>query len=203
MRIGECLQFGWETWKRYASAFVFIGLVLFLANAVAQAAAGAALRHFGVAVGMLIGGLFWGGLMVVARKAARGEEPSIADAFLPFRQRPGDYILVGFAVNAGVLLCGVGALVTSFLFLFAPLCVAEGADWKQALARSKELMLANVNDAIVFYLVLVAVNVAGALACGVGLLVTMPVTALALVKAQQLAATLTALPPTGSASTPA
>jgi hypothetical protein len=203
MRIGECLQFGWETWKRYASAFVFIGVVLFLANALAQAAASAAQRNFGVAVGMLMGGLFWGGLMVVARKAARGEEPSIADAFLPWKERPGDYVLVGFAVNAGVLLCGVGALVTSFLFLFAPLCVADGADWKQALTRSKDLMLANVNDAVVFYLVLFAVNLAGVLACGIGLLVSLPVTALALVKAHQLWATPTALPPTGSAATSA
>jgi len=195
MRIGECLQFGWETFKRHASAFVVIGLVLFLANAAAQFASAVVLRRFGSALGMLISGLFWGGLMVAARKAARGEEPSLADAFEPFRQRPGDYIIVGFATEIGVLACGVGALVTTFLFLFAPLCVAEGGDWKQSLIRSKDLMLANVGEAIVFYLVLAAMNLVGALALGVGLLVSMPVSALAIVKAYEQAATPAVLPP--------
>jgi uncharacterized membrane protein len=198
MRIGECLQFGWETFKRHVSAFVVIGLVLFLANAAVQFAAALVLRRYGGALGMLVSGLFWGGLMIAARKAARGEEPSLADAFEPFKQRPGDYIIVGFAIEIGVVACGVGALVTSFLFLFAPLCVAEGGDWKQSLTRSKDLILANMSEAIVFYLVLAALNIAGALALGVGLLVTIPVSALAIVKAYELATLPAPLPPAGS-----
>jgi uncharacterized membrane protein len=201
MRIGECLQFGWDTFKRHVSAFVVIGLVLFLANAAAHFAAAMVLRRFGGVIGMLVSGLFWGGMMLAARKAARGEEPSLADAFEPFKQRPGDYIIVGFAVDIGVLACGVGALVTSFLFLFAPLCVAEGGDWKQSLTRSKDLMLANVSESIVFYLVLVAVNIAGALALGVGLLVSVPVTALAIVRAYELVSLPAVLPASDSATT--
>jgi uncharacterized membrane protein len=151
-------------------------------------------------IGLLITGLFWGGLMVAARKAARGEVPTLGDAFSPFNERPGDYILVGLAVVLGLLACGVGLFVTSFLFLFAPLCVVEGGDWQQSLTRSKDLVLANMGESVAFYLVLIALNLAGALAFGVGLLVTLPVTALAIVKAYELASAPAVLPPTGPAA---
>lgn len=201
MRIGECLQFGWDTFKRYTGAFLFNGLALFVAGALAEAAAGVAARRLGPLLVMLVSGLFWGGWISVARKAARGEEPTLSDAFAPFTDRPGDYVIVGLAISAGVLLCGVGALVTYFLFLFAPLCVAEGANWQQALSRSKDLMLANVGESAVFLLVLAAVNVAGMIALGIGLFVSMPVTTVAIVKAYELASKPATLPPTGSEPT--
>ena len=199
MRIGECLQFGWDTFKRYTAAFVFTGLALFVAGAIAETVAGVAARRLGPFLVMLVHGLFWGGWINVSRKAARGDEPTLRDAFAPFTDRPGDYVLVGLAISAGVLLCGVGALLTYFLFLFAPLCVAEGADWKQALTRSKDLMLANVGESVVFFLVLAAVNVAGAIALGIGLLVSVPVTTVAVVKAYELAGKPAPLPPASSA----
>jgi uncharacterized membrane protein len=76
-------------------------------------------------------------------------------------------------------------LVTSFLCLFAPLCVIEGGDFKQALSRSYNLMLVNPRDAIAFYLLLGALNFAGALLLGVGVLATAPISALAILKAYE------------------
>jgi len=56
-------------------------------------------------------------------------------------------------------------------------------------------MLANPGEAIVFCLVLAAVNLAGAIVLGVGLLVSIPVSSLAIVKAFELASQPAVLPP--------
>jgi uncharacterized membrane protein len=187
MRIGECFEFGWETFKREASALVFLSFVLIAAELALQGLAVLLLHHFAPLAGMLLSGLFAGAFMSVARKAARGATPTLEDALWPFKERQGDFLLVGLASSSGAVACGVGVLVTSFLCLFAPLCVVEGGDFKQALSRSYNLMLANPRDTIVFYLLLGALNFAGALALGVGVLATAPISALAIVKAYEQA----------------
>lgn len=195
MRIGECLEFGWETFKRQAGAFVLIAFALLVANAALNGVLSHVLRGFGGIVGLLVSGLFSGGLMSAARKGARGEAPTLNDAFWPFTTRQGDFLIVGLVANVGVLACGIGVLVSAFLCLFAPLCVVEGADFKAALVRSKDLIMANFGEAVVFCLVLAAVNLAGLLALGVGLLVSLPVSSLAIVKAYELASKPAILPP--------
>jgi hypothetical protein len=196
MRIGECLEFGWETFKRNAGAFVLTTFVLMVASMALNVALSSVLKGAGGIASGLVGGLFSGGFMAVARKGARGEVPTLNDAFWPWTTRQGDFLIVGLLTSLGVLACGVGLLVTTFLFLFSQLLVVEGADWKGALTRSKDLVLANTGEAIVFYLVLMAVNVAGAIALGVGLLVSIPVSTLAIVKAYELASSPAILPPT-------
>jgi hypothetical protein len=196
MRIGECFEFGWETFKRETSALVFLTFVLLAAELVLQGLAALLLRGFAPLVGMPLWGLFAGAFMSVARKTARGSTPTLEDALWPFKQRQGDFLLVGLASSIGVLACGVGLLLTAFLCLFAPLCVVEGGDFKQALSRSNSLMLANPRDAILFFVFLGALNFAGALVFGLGILATAPISALAIVKAyeQESAAALVAPP---------
>jgi len=137
MRIGECLEFGWETFKRHAGAFVLVTFCLLLANALLNAVLGWLLKGFGGMLSLLVSGLFSGGLMAAARKGARGEAPTLNDAFWPFTTRQGDFLIVGLATNIGILACGVGVIVTAFLFLFSSLLVVEGADYKTALVAAK------------------------------------------------------------------
>jgi uncharacterized membrane protein len=79
--------------------------------------------------------------------------------------------------------------------------VVQGAGYGQALRGSRDLVMAHLADIAVLWLVLLALNLVGALACGVGLFVSLPVTMVALARAHaQLAAeppaTPAALPPT-------
>jgi uncharacterized membrane protein len=187
MRVGECFEFGWETFKREPGPLVFLSFVLVVAQLVLEGLGSLLLHHFAPLAGMLLSGLFAGAFMSVARKTARGATPTLEDALWPFKERQGDFLLVGLASSIGVVACCVGVLLTSFLFLFAPLCVVEGGDFKQALSRSYSLMLANPRDAIVLYVCLVALNFAGALVLGVGILATAPISALAVVKAYEQA----------------
>jgi hypothetical protein len=183
MRSEECFGFGWATFKRDASAYVLVTFALIVANAALSAIFSFIHVPFNFVANALVSGLFSGGFMATAAKGLRNETPTLADSFAPFTARQGDYLLVGLATSAGALLCGVGVLVTSLLFIFAPLFVVQGADYKQALKRSKDLVMAHLSDMIVLALLVALLNLAGAMLCGVGLLVSIPMTTLAIAKA--------------------
>ena len=183
MQSASYLEYGWEVFKRHTSGLVAAAFCLVVVQAASQQVLASLLRSpIAFLSGLFLTGLISGGLMLVARRAMRGQEPTLSDAFEPFRARQGDYLLVGFALAGGVIACGIGVLVTSFLFMFAPLLVADGADFKVALTRSKDLVLANMGELLAVYVLLAAINVLGAITM-IGWLVSVPVSAIAVVKA--------------------
>jgi hypothetical protein len=180
--VGECLEYGWNEFKRRPAAYVLTTFVLLVMYAGAQFAT-MYLKGIGVLLGFLLGPLYWVCTLAVARKGASGAEPTLNDAVSPFAQRQGDYLMVALAIVSGAVLCGVGIVVTWFLFGFAPLYVLEGRDFKTAVIESKDLVLKHPGEVAMLMLLLFALNLAGALACGVGTLLTTPISTLAYVKA--------------------
>lgn len=185
MQVGESLEGAWQTFKQHTGALVAATFALVVVQMVVQGILARTLNPpMAFVLNLLLSGLMMGGLMNVARIAARGQEPSVADAFAPFTARQGDYLLVGLAVGSGTILCGIGLLVTGFLFLFAPLLVVDGEDFKTALRRSKDLMVANLGEFLGLYLVLIALNVLGGITL-IGWLVALPITSIMLVRAYE------------------
>ena len=185
MQVSESLEGAWETFKQHTGSLIGATFALIVAQAVLQGILARTLHSPLVFVlNLLLSGLFLGGQMNVARIAARGQEPTIADAFAPFTARQGDYLLVGLALGAGTLLCFIGVFVTAFLFMFAPLLVVDGNDFKTALRQSKDMMVANVGEILGLFLVLIALNVLGAITL-IGWLVAVPITSLMVVRAYE------------------
>jgi hypothetical protein len=182
--VGECVEFGWNTFKQKPAAYVLTTLVLLVAYTAAQAAS-AYLRHVGFALGIVLGPLFWICTIAVARRGATGAEPTLADAFRPFTERQGDHLMVCLAMVSGVILCGVGIVVTWFLCLFSAVLVLDGRDFKAAVIESKDLVLKYPGEVAMLLLVILALNFAGLIACGIGTLVTTPIASLALVHAYE------------------
>lgn len=179
------LAYGWDVFKRQTSGLVAAAFCLTAVQMACEPVFAYVLRSsFAFVAGLFLTGLVSGGLMLAARSAMRGREPTLSEAFEPFRARQGDYLLVGIALAGGVIVCGVGVLVTSFLFMFAPLLVAQGADFKAALLRSKDLVLANVAELLVLYVLLAVINTLGVITF-IGWLVSVPVSAIAIVKAYE------------------
>ena len=171
MRVGEALERAWETFKQHTGALVAASFVLILTQLVLQGILARALHSpMTFLLNLLLSGLVMGGLMNVARIAARGQDPTLADAFAPFTARQGDYLIVGLAAGSGSLLCGIGVLVTGYLFLLAPLLVVD----------SKDLTSAQLGDLLGLFVVLVGLNVLGAITL-IGWLVALPITSLMLV----------------------
>jgi hypothetical protein len=183
MRVGESLEGAWQTFKQHTGALVAATFALVLTQVVLQAIVTRAV-HFPISflLNLFLSGLVMGGLMNVARIAARGQEPTVADAFAPFTARQGDYLIVGLAAGSGSLLCGIGVLVTGYLFLFAPLLVVEGKDFRAALRESKDLTIANMGDLLGLFIILIGLNVLGVITF-IGWLAALPITSLMLVHA--------------------
>jgi hypothetical protein len=187
MDLGQCLLSAWQTFKRYAGAFMLVGLTLLAAELLAYGLLVLAFEQVGAVVALVLTGMFWAGNVVAAQAALRGERPSLKDAFTPFVRSPATFLLVGIAMYCGLLLCGVGVFATCVLFLFAPVLVAEGAELKKALLQSKTLALANLGPVALLCLVMAAFNSVGMLACGIGLAITMPFSAVMVVTAYEQA----------------
>lgn len=185
MRVGESLEAAWRTFKQHIAALVAATFALMIAQIVVQALLARVANPFlSGLLSMLVGGLVMGGQMNVARIAARGQEPTLADAFKPCTERQGDYLIVGLAVGIGVVLCFVGVFVTSYLFLFSPLLVVEGKDFKTALRESVDLTSTRLGDLLGLFIVILGLNVLGAITL-IGWLVTLPVSSLMLVHAYE------------------
>ena len=121
-----------------------------------------------------VAGPFAGGLSFMALAQLRGGMPDVSDAFKPWN-RLVDFVLIGLVL---VLV----PLVTYTLFLFAPVRVALGDDFKQALQRSLNAVTQHFGEVVVFVLVAIVVNVLGTIPCGLGLFATVPLTAIGVVK---------------------
>ncbi len=99
-------------------------------------------------------------------------------------------LIVAATVALGLLLCIIPGLVAGFLLQFYGYAIidrkadsvttAPTSDPIGAIRASFEVVTGNIGQVILVALLCFAVNVAGALLCGVGLLVSMPVTAIAI-----------------------
>ena len=86
-------------------------------------------------------------------------------------------IIVGVANSIGSALAGIGALITGTVLFWAPMLVADGkAEAVEACKASVAHAKANFMEILIFLLIASVVNMVGALACGLGMIVTAPVT---------------------------
>jgi hypothetical protein len=202
MQVSESLEDAWQTFKEHTGSLVAATFALVVAQLVVQSLLARTLSvPLSFLVNLLLGGLVMGGQMNVARIAARGGDPTLADAFAPCKARQGDYLLVGLAVGAGSMLFGIGAIVTGYLFLFAPLLVVDGRDFKAALRESKDLLVAHLGEVLPLFLAVIALNVLGFITF-IGWLAAMPITSLMLVRAYEQLRTRALSGGTAAASTP-
>lgn len=162
--IGEALTLGWERFKENAVPLILGVLVACLIFMIPIA---------GLGLGMP-------GALLVGLKAVRGQKPEIADALVGF-QRPLDNIVMGLLQMAGILACCVGILFTAPVFFMGSLLIAEkGMTWQQAKDVCWEQIKPNWVGWMVYWIVLALVSQLGAIACVVGVLVTAPISYVAM-----------------------
>ncbi len=131
-----------------------------------------------------VSSLLMGGLYRMALKELRGQTASPGDIFSATDVLPallGSGILVPLAVGLGFLLCILPGIYMAPLLLFVPIIVADqrvGA--VDGFKRSWNALKPHWGSAFLFSFALGIVNLVGALLCGVGLLVTWPISIVAL-----------------------
>lgn len=122
---------------------------------------------------------FQGGFIAMCVKVARGDSPSIGDLFSGGRwlfRMLGAQILTMLIVWLGSILFVVPGLIAAFLLFFTPyFIVDQNMGPIQAMGASFRATSANVGNLLVLALLSWLINLAGVLACGVGMFVSMSV----------------------------
>lgn len=182
MDIGAYVGHGWNTFKANPGPYIIVTIAVMIANVVIQVAGSMLPFMLGTVVSFAVSGLMLGALSNMGLKGSRGQSVELADIAIVL-QRPIDYMVVGIAISIGAIGCGIGVFVTQTLFTFAMFLVLQGVGYQQALSQSMDAVKTRFTDVLLLILVVFVLNVAGTLLCGLGLLVSIPVSFIAVAKA--------------------
>lgn len=189
-----CIRFGWETFKKRPWIFIGAMALMLIASFVSSVITGAldksdvgilVLLSFilSVAVGIYIE-MILTAFLLKAHDSVDTVGWKDAVAYLPFWKYLGAKILAGILIVIGFFLLIIPGIVLALMFIAVQYLVIDkklGAT--EALKESKRITDGHKWDLLVLMIVVVILNVLGALALFIGLLVTIPVTALAMVHA--------------------
>jgi uncharacterized membrane protein len=180
--IGQMLSRSWQVFT--ANVGVLLGgLILF---ALIQVAVNGALALVSLpAVGpLIIGGPLTLGYAAVSLRLVRGERVEFGDLFMGFQRFLPAFLanlIIGIFVAIGTFLCVIPGLVVAvlygitFFFMFD-----RNQDFWPAMESSRQTVMEAFWPWCLVWLVLFALNLGGAIVCGVGLLLSIPVSALML-----------------------
>jgi len=188
--IGDAFSYGWKKFTQYAGPLILIVLVVFLGygllqgfSFVIQRGGNGGFGRFFLAlligaVGIIVGFVLEYGIVRAALAVTDGRRPTFAEAWNMERFGPFVVaaILRGVIVGVGYLLCIIPGLIAAFFLLFTPFFVIDqNMAPVQALSASFNLVKDNAGKLLLFCIVATLVYIAGAIACLVGLLVSVPV----------------------------
>lgn len=174
----ELLKAQWQTW-------VLISLIYLAITQGVSYAISNRFMFLGILVGFAANVLLMPGMIRAGIKQIRGGTIEVGDMFSATDLFVGAIVIL-LAILAGVIACGIGALVTSALFyLSLPLLVDKNLTFGDALKQSMEVTKQNLGFFIVYALVIGIVSGLGLVACGVGLLITFPLRTLGMVVAYE------------------
>jgi uncharacterized membrane protein len=188
LNIGDAVSYGWSTYWKNVGPFVVIALVVVAVDLV--------INLIGRATGSTIGSILVGfvgffvalllalGWLRVALETTKGVKPEVGDLFK--FEGYGPYILASllFALGfyIGLILCIVPGIIFAVAFGFYGFVVVERGDGVgvvESLKASADLTRGYRWQLFGLGIVLVLINLVGALLCGVGLLFTSGITILA------------------------
>lgn len=132
-----------------------------------------------IIIGMTVASVVTAGMVAMTLKALRGETPEISDISEGFVSNPfgliGAALISSFAVNIGMYLCYLpGFVIGGLWMLTVPMMLDKKLGTIEALKESFKWMQPHWIMAAVLFFLISMLSGLGALACGVGILVSMP-----------------------------
>jgi hypothetical protein len=184
--IAEALRFGWHKTRAHSAVLFQSVLALFavqIATSVVEKVLGGSIEGFLALVALGVASVIVStGFTSIALKLAKGEHASLGD-LLPASRMVWTFFLAsvvtGLIVVGGIILLIVPGLYFLARFSMARFAVLDGATVRESLAQSSALTDGKKLHILGFILTLIGLNLLGALFFFVGLLVTVPVSAVA------------------------
>jgi hypothetical protein len=189
-RVTSCFETGWRLFKSHVSVFVVSMLLLFLSWVLLELAVIFLHRSgfvvwFVLHLGWLF--LFSGmlvGMHVMALKGVDGEIPRVGDLFGSLERGPAYLLALSIyclAVSGGlVLLIGPGIYLAVRYCLFAQVITDTSASALAALRKAAALAHGNWAPLGALFLIAFLLNIAGMSLLGIGLIISFPVSLLAI-----------------------
>ncbi len=190
VKIGDYLSRGWDIFKEFAWAFVLFTLLLAVIGfmlSLLPAPIGSNAEGQGGLANAIVSPVLGAGFYIVALGIMKGRSYSFSDFFQGFQNFLPIFLvsLVGSLITAlGLVLLLIPGIYIGVCYLFGMCFVIEKRlDFWDALEASRKIVTREWFSMFGFVLVLVLLNVGGALLCGLGLLVTIPWSACAVAAA--------------------
>jgi len=188
--IGDAVRFGWDTTKDNILFFIGVLIVMLVAEMVPRVVGDLMVRDFLVVaimfyiVSAVLNMVLTMGFIRILLKFCDGAKPGFSDLFSCFHlffKYLGAAILYGLIVLGGLILLIVPGIIWAIKFqFFAYVLVERGLGPIAALKQSSAITDGAKMDLFLFALLLVGINIVGALACCVGLFASIPITMVAL-----------------------
>lgn len=194
--VGGSISYGWEAFKKYPGQLIAAFIIVWLITGVVSALAG-----FGggdsLVLSLLLNVVSWvvalvlaKGLVTIALDVTHGRDVDLGKLFSG--EHLGQYLLgsiiVGVLVGLGLILCIIPGLFIAVAWQFTPYRIIDrGETATEALSGSWELVKPQFWSLVGLLLALAGINLIGALLCLVGLLVTVPLSAVAVAHAYRTA----------------
>lgn len=192
--IGDAITFGWRKLKDNIAPFLIfmaiqigVGVVggSFGYSATIDADTGELVTTGSPAVSFLFFVINLVLSMVVihmAISAVRGEPVSIGDSISRIMENPIQILwfflvqlIISILVGISVLLCIIPAFFVAGMFFIAPYLVVDRDQGIDSLGQSLAASEGQRGKLALFILAIIALNIGGALLCGIGLFVTIPI----------------------------
>ena len=134
----------------------------------------------GWAVGVLLGSVLHAGVMYMFIRRIRGEQVELGDMFAGFNIALVPLVLAGLMVAAltavGFVLCILPGIYLAVSYMFVlPLVIDKKLDFWPAMEVSRQVVTKYWWSMFLFAIVMLLIVCLGAIACGLGLMIAMPV----------------------------
>lgn len=165
---------GWDLFRQYPTGFVGFCLLNLLIQALLNS-----LSYVGAVASIAVTSPLFMGNFIVSAKLLQGKPPEFRDFFAGFQYLLPLMLLslvAGLFIGIGTLLLIIPGVYLAVAYMFASyLVVDRRLDFWPAMELSRHTLNPRWFGFFAFMLLLVLLNLAGALLLGVGLLVTIPV----------------------------
>ncbi len=183
LEIGTAFSYGWAKFKENVGQWILIALVVTVVNLVFGVVAYSIDSFFARVIfqliGFVVGQIVTLGLIRAALDVTQGQAPDVGRVFKT--EHLGTYIvasiLYGLAVSIGLILCIIPGLFLAIMFTFYGYYILDrGVGATDSLGESWNLVKSNFGSILGLLVLAIVLNFVGLLLCGIGILVTGPVT---------------------------
>ena len=185
---GAAVGYGWSGFWKNVGPMLGLTVAIFIVEAVVgaigQATGNAVVSIIFSIIGFIVGLVLAMGLTRAALAVTKGEKPEFAmlmntDRIAPYAVAA---ILFGIGFYIGLILCIIPGIIFALMFMFHGFVVIDSPQeisGTDALKASNELTKGHKGELFLLVLILIGINIVGAILCFVGLLFTYGISAIA------------------------